>query len=69
MVIRKINSFLENFTIPKMSNFEKQNCERVLSEKEIFESTKCFPNNKSHGNVALTKEFIMPSEMKLSNHL
>ena len=69
MLIRKMNSFLENFTIPKMSNFEKQNCERVLSEKEIFESTKSFQNNKSHGNVALTKDFIMLSEMKLCNHL
>ena len=32
-------------------------CEGVLSEKEIFESTKNFQNSKSPGNDGLTKEF------------
>ena len=35
---KEINSFLENLPIPKLSNFQKENCEGVLGKKYIFES-------------------------------
>ena len=66
--MKKVNSLLKNSTISKLSIFQKQNCEDVLNEKEIFESIKSFRNNKSPGNDSLTKRFFMPSGMKLSNH-
>ena len=39
---KEIKSFLENLTISEVSNFQKENCDGVLSKKEIFESLKSF---------------------------
>ena len=54
---KEINSLLENLIFRKLSNFQKENCKSVLSEKEIFGSIKIFPNIKSPKQDGLTKEF------------
>ena len=33
-------------------------CEKFITEKELFEALKGMPNNKSSGNDGLTKEFF-----------
>ena len=53
----EVNLFLKSLTIPKLLNFQRENCKGVLSKKESFESIKNFQNNKSPGKDGLTKEF------------
>ena len=55
----KINLFLENLKIPKLSDIQKNSCEGAFNEKEIFEAVKSFQNNKSPGNDGLTKDFYI----------
>ena len=51
------NNFLNDLSIPSLSETQKQICEEELTEKDIYESMISFDNNKSPGNDGLTKEF------------
>ena len=52
-----LNNFLNDLSIPSLSETQKQICEEELTEKDIYESMIGFDNNKSPGNDGLTKEF------------
>ena len=41
-----------------MSNNYSLECEKCIIEKESFEALKSMPNDKSSGNVGLTKELV-----------
>ena len=51
--------FLENISLPKLSENEINLCEKNLTELELFESLTDMPENKSPGNDGLTKEFYV----------
>ena len=55
--IESLNNFLNDLSIPSLSETQKQICEEELTEKDIYESMISFDNNKSPGNDGLTKEF------------
>ena len=55
--IESLNNFLNDLSIPSLSETQKQICEEELTEKDIYESMIGFDNNKSPGNNGLTKEF------------
>ena len=50
-----LNKFLNNISIPFLSETEKQLCEEELKEKDIYESMVSFDNIKSPGNDGLTR--------------
>ena len=50
-----LNKFLNNISIPFLSETEKQLCEEELKEKDIDESMVSFDNIKSPGNDGLTR--------------
>ena len=52
-----LNNFLNDLSIPPLSETQKQICEKELTEKDIYESMISFGNNKSPGNDGLTKQF------------
>ena len=51
------NNFLNDLSIPCLSETQKQICEEELTEKDIYESMVSFDYNKSPGNDGLTKDF------------
>ena len=51
-----LNNFLNDISIPSLSETQKQICEKELTEKSIHESMISFDNKKSPGNNKLTKE-------------
>ena len=55
--IESLKKFLNDLSIPPLSETQKQICEDELTEKDIYESMISFDNNKSPGNDGLTKEF------------
>ena len=52
-----VSDFLENPSIPVLSDNSKMSCEGLLSCAECFEALKIFPNGKTPGNDGLTAEF------------
>ena len=52
-----LNNFLNDMSIPYLSETQKQTCEEELTEKDIYESIISFENNKSPSNDELTKGF------------
>ena len=52
-----LKNFLNDVSIPSLSETQKQICEEELMEKDIYESMIRFDNNKSPGNDGLTNEF------------
>ena len=52
-----LNNFLNDISIPSLSETQKQICEEELTEKDIYKSMISFDNNESSGNNGLTKEF------------
>ena len=52
-----LNNFLNDISIPSLSETEKQICEEELTEKDIYETMISFANIKSPGNDRFTKEF------------
>ena len=56
---KNLSNFLQDISIPTLTDNHKQICEEELTEKDIFESLKSFDNNKSPGNDGLTKEFYV----------
>ena len=54
-----INNFLNTVSnFPQLSTEQSLECEKDITEKEIFEALKSMPNDKSPGNDGLTKEFF-----------
>ena len=54
-----INNFSNAVSkFPQLSTEQSLECEKCIIEKELFEALKNIPNNKSHGNDGLTKEFF-----------
>ena len=45
-----LNNFLNNISIPSLSETQKQICEEELTEKDIYEPMISFDNNKLPGN-------------------
>ena len=52
-----ICKFLNDLTVPSLATEQSLSCEGNLTEKEIYNSSIRFENNKSPGNDGLTKEF------------
>ena len=62
-----MNNYLNTISkFPNLSNEQSLECEKYISEKELFEALKSMPNDKSARNDGLTKEFFEKfwSEMK-----
>ena len=53
----KIDAYLDNIPLPKLTNEQTLSCEGIISEDEKFKSLKSIHNNKSPGNDGLSKEF------------
>ena len=53
----KIDAYLDNIPLPKLTNEQTLSCEGIISEDEVFKSLKSIDNNKSAGNDGLSKEF------------
>ena len=56
MSLPQVNNFFENIIFPVLTQEQKQDCEKEISEK-VIDALKSFINNKSPGNDSLTKEF------------
>ena len=55
-VIDNVLNTVSNF--PQLSTEQSLECEKDITEKELFETLKGIPNDKSPGNNSLTKEFV-----------
>ena len=53
----KISSFLDNPTIPKLSETDKNSCEGKISAGECYKLLESFQNNKTPGNDGIPIEF------------
>ena len=53
----KISSFLDNLTIPKLSETAKNSCEGKISAGECYKLLDSFQNNKTPGNDGIPIEF------------
>ena len=53
----KLEAYLENIPLPKLTYEQTLSCEGIISEDEVFKSLQSMENNKSHGNDGLSKEF------------
>ena len=54
-----INNFLNTASnFPQLSTEQSLECEKDITEKELFEALKSMPNDKSPVNDGLTKEFL-----------
>ena len=60
----KIDAYLDNIPLPKLTNEQTLSCEGIISEDEVFKSLKSMYNNKSPGNDGRSKEFTNASGMK-----
>ena len=52
-----IGEYLDNITLPKLTNEQTLSCEGIISKDEVFKSLKSIDNNKSPGNDGLSREF------------
>ena len=53
----KIDAYLDNIPLPKLTDEQTLSCEGIISEDEVFKSLKSMDNNKSPRNDGLSKEF------------
>ena len=54
-----INNFLNGVSkFPQLSTEQSLECEKFITEKELYEALKSMSNDKSPGNDGLTKEFF-----------
>ena len=51
--------FLQEISIPKLSDEKKQDCEQIITERELFETLKKFKKNKCPGLDGLSAEFYV----------
>ena len=53
------NNFLSGVSkFPQLSTEQSLECEKSITEKELYEALKSMPNDKSPGNDGCTKEFF-----------
>jgi len=64
-----VDYFFNNDNIPRLSEFERDSCEEVVTIEECYESMSSCKVNKSPGNDGLTKEFYDTFWDKLSKPL
>ena len=50
--------YLENISLPKLTNEQTLSCEGIISEDEVFTILKYMENNKSPGNEGLSKDSL-----------
>ena len=53
----QVNNFIENIVFPALTQEQKQDCKKKISEKKMLDALKSFSNNKPPGNEGSTKEF------------
>ena len=53
----KIEAYLENISLPKLTSEQILSCEGIKSEDEVFKSLKSMEINRSPGNDRLSEEF------------
>ena len=53
----KIDAYLDNIPLPKLTNTQTLSFEGIISEDEVFKSLTSIDNNKSPGNDGLSKKF------------
>ena len=53
----KLTTFLDDITTPRLSNTQKSDYERDISEAELIKALSSMCSNKTPGNDGLTKEF------------
>ena len=53
----KISSFLDNLTLPKLSETDKNSCDGKISAGECYKLLESFQNNKTPGNDGIPIEF------------
>ena len=54
-----MNNYLNAISrFPELSNEQPLECEKRITEKELFEALKSMPNDKSPGNYGLIKTFL-----------
>ena len=51
----KLEVYLENIPLPKLTNEQTLSCECIISEDEEFKGLKSMENHKSPGNDGLSK--------------
>ena len=56
-LLPQVNNLFENFILPVLTQEQKKDFEKEISEKEVIDALKSFSNNKSPRNHGLTKEF------------
>lgn len=55
--MKQINTFLDRFEAPKLSDTEIVLRKKEITEPDLCSAIKSMENNKSHFNYGLTKEF------------
>ena len=50
-------NYLNKINLPILSNCQKQICDAIITEKEIYDTLKSMENDKTPGNDGLSKEF------------
>ena len=63
------DSFLENVSLPILSEIQREKCEEKLTVGECFNILNSFQNNKTPGNDGLTVEFYLAFWSILGKHL
>ena len=61
--------YLKNISILKPTENERDSCEGALTKKECWDALQSMKNNKSPGNVGLTKEFYVCFLKEISSNL
>ena len=51
-----VNNLFSNIVLRVLTQEQKQDSEKEISEKEVFDAIKSFSNNKSLGTDSLTKD-------------
>ena len=64
-----IDSFLSKVSVPKLSDVQKEECEKKLTVSECYNTLKTFQKNKTPGNDGLTAEFYLAFWPILGKHL
>ena len=58
-IYRRLLGFFENKSLPMLSEWDREICERKLTVKECYDSLKQMENGKAPGNDGLSKEFYI----------
>ena len=64
---RNLKHYLDNISIPLLSEEKKNSCEGETTEEEILKALKSMKNNKSPGNDGISKEFYQTFWNDLKN--